>query len=281
MTAAPPSLLAVEEIGERSYRAPAPDVPPEGRDVLYSGQLAAQMLMAVDRAGGSAKDVRSIHVIFARAGSASAPVDLVVEPMHGGRTWASDTVTARQGDRVLSRALVLSHARDPDLMAHQPDPPDGVPDPDGLPDAPGLVFPGARWRPVPGAPTDRGVPVEMAWHRFEGAAPTPVVHQAIVSWATCGQVIGLAMRPHADTVHLADAHRSLATGVIAHTLHFVDRFDVTDWLLVVTEAPHAGGGRVLGTGRVLDRHGRLVAVFEQDAMAKAADEAPRDPNRAL
>lgn len=275
-----PALLVLDDAGEGRFRTPVPEVPAEGRDVLYSGQLLAHILMASVHGAAGAKEVRSVHAIFARAGSASAPVDLNVEPLQSGRTWASDTVTASQGERVLCRALVLRSTTDADLMRHQPQPPTEVPDPDDLAAWPGLVFPGAELRPIPGEPSVDGAPVEMAWHRFRSPLASQGASQAVVSWASCGNIIGLAMRPHRDTVRLADAHRTLSTGVIAHTIHFVDRFDAGQWLLIVTEGTHAGSGRVFGTGRIFDAGGRLVAVFEQDAMAKAATGA-LDPGHGL
>lgn len=275
-----PELLAVEDLGGGRYRAPQPELPVEGRGVVYSGQLLAQLLMASDRAGGGEKDVRSVHAVFARVGSTVAPIALQVEPLHAGRTWASDTVTATQGDRVLCRALVLANAIDPDLMRHGPVPPGGVPAPDEVVAAPGLVFPGAQWRPVPGERHAGGSPLAMAWHRYGRALPTPAANQAVLAWATCGEVIGLAMRPHRDTVRLADAHRTLSTGVIAQTVHFVERFDASRWLLVVTEGTKAASGRVLGGGRVFTEDGTLVATFEQDSMAKRA-EGGQDAGRPL
>lgn len=270
-----PELLVLTELGDGRYQATQPAESPEGRDVLYSGQLLAQILMAADRAGGGAKDVRSVHAIFARAGSTARPLELHVEPLHAGRTWASDTVTAVQEGRVLSRALVLSSTVDPDLMRHDPEPPPGAGGPDGLQPGPGLVFPGAELRPVPGEPTAAGAPLELAWHRFGDPLPAPAdhqaAHQAVLTWATCGSIIGLAMRPHRDTVRVEDAHRTLSTGVIAHTVHFAERFDAGAWLLLATEGTKAATGRVLGGGRVFTAGGTLVATFEQDSMAKAAD----------
>ena len=104
--------------------------------------------------------------------------------------------------------------------------------------------------------------------------------QAILLWATCGNTIGLAMRPHRDRVDISQAHRTLSTGVIAHTMHFIEPFDVSEWLLIVTEAVSAAVGRVHGTGSVFTEDGRLVAVFHQDSMARAAEQA-LDPKRSM
>jgi acyl-CoA thioesterase-2 len=275
-----PDILELTETASGTYRVTQPEESAEGRDVVFSGQLLGQMIMASDANAGGAKDVRSVHAIFARAGTYTKPIDLHVESMHAGRTWASDTVTAQQDGRLLSRALVLLNTLDPDLMRHGPAMPAGVPDPDSVPPARGQGFPGAELRPVPGEPVDGAVPVEMAWHRFPAALASQAANQAVIAWATCGTIIGLAMRPHRDTVDISQAHLTLSTGVIAHTMHFLDRFDVSDWLLIVTRGDRAAAGRVYGSGSVFTAGGELVAVFHQDSMARAV-EGPLDPSRAM
>jgi acyl-CoA thioesterase len=272
--------LTLTDLGERRYQVFQPAESAEGRDVVFSGQLLGQMIMASDRGAGGAKDVRSIHAVFARAGTYTKPIELEVDAMHAGRTWASDTVTATQDGRLLSRAITLLNTVDPDLMRHDPDFPSGVPSPDGLEPGPAQAFPGAELRLVPGEPTVGGVPVMMAWHRFGKSLSSPAANQAVVAWATCGEIIGLAMRPHRDQVHIQDAHRTLSTGVIGHTVHFTERFDVSEWLLIVTEATKAATGRVYGAGRIYTQGGSLVATFEQDSMARAV-EGELDPKRAM
>jgi acyl-CoA thioesterase len=190
--------------------------------------------------------------------------------MHAGRTWASDTVTARQDGRLLCRSLVLLDSDDQDLMRHEPPMPVDVPDPEDVVAGDGLVYPGAEWRPVPGEALINDVPTAMAWHRFAPAAGGSTAHRAVLAWATCGDVISTGMRPHRSGVDISQAHRTLSTGVIAHTIHFTDDLDVGDWHLVVTRADKAGGGRIFGTGQVFDVRGRLVAAFSQDSMAKRA-----------
>ena len=275
-----PDILTLTDVGEHRYHVYQPAESAEGRDVVFSGQLLGQMIMASDRAADGQKDVRSIHAVFARAGTYTKPIELAVDSMHAGRTWASDTVTATQGGKLLCRAIVLLNTVDPDLMRHDPAMPAAVPGPEDLEPAAGQAFPGAELRPVPGEPTVGGVPVEMAWHRFERPLDSQAANQAVLSWATCGNIIALGMRPHRDAVRIQDAHRSLSTGVIGHTVHFTERFDVSQWLLMVTEAEKSATGRVYGGGRIFTRDGVLVATFQQDSMAKAA-EASLDPKRSM
>ncbi|WP_419918791.1 acyl-CoA thioesterase [Candidatus Poriferisocius sp.] len=274
-----PELLELVEIGEQRYRVTQPAGSAEGRDVVFSGQLMAQMMMASDQSSGGVKDIRSVHAIFARAGTHTRPIQVEVESMQAGRTWASDTVTAYQEGKLLSRAMILMNTVDDDLMRHQPVMP-GVPAAGGLDPGFAFIFPGAEWRPVPGEPEIDGVPVERAWHRYEPGAGPQAANQGIAGWATCGSIIGLAMRPHRDAVRIEDAHRTLSTGVIAHTIHFLDRLDVSRWLLIQLRATKAANGRVYGQGEVFTVEGQLVAVFHQDSMARAAPTA-MDPSRSM
>jgi acyl-CoA thioesterase len=275
-----PEMLCLSDVDEKRYSVYQPAESAEGRDVVYSGQLLAQMLMASDRAAGGTKVPRSIHAIFARAGTYTKPIELEVDSMQAGRTWASDTVTAWQDGRLLSRAMVLLSTVDPDLMRHDPVIPTDVPGPEELEPSNYQSFPGAEVRVVPGDRTEDGVPVQLAWHRYERLLTSASANQAVLIWATCGEVIGLAMRPHPDLVSITDAHRTVSTGVIGHTVHFLDELDVSEWLLIVTKATKAGAGRVYGGGWVFSSDRRLVASFEQDSMAKAVDQ-PIDPRKAL
>ena len=281
MTSDLPSLLELDSLDGQRFRVRHPETSPEGRNVVFGGQILAQMIMASAKAAQGAKDVKSIHAIFARTGSYDVPMDLEVSSMHAGRSWASDTVSAWQGDRLLARALLLLNVDDPDLMRHQVDMPD-VPGPAEADPAEGLAFPGSELRVVnaPDAAAPGGGPALYFWTRFPDPVESVAANQAIMSWATNGSLIGLAMRPHADVVNIADAHHTVATGVIGHTLNFHERFDVSQWLLLAHEGTYAGRGRVHGRGLVFTEEGRLVATFSQDSMAKGAD-APLDARRGM
>ena len=88
----------------------------EHRDVVFGGQFLAQAIVASSlRHPG--KDVRSIQAIFARPGRIDAPTELAVDPMHDGRTFASDTVTVWQGDRLCARFMCCSTPTSPTSCA--------------------------------------------------------------------------------------------------------------------------------------------------------------------
>ena len=275
-----PDLLQLDDAEGGRFRVRHPSESTEGRDVVFSGQLMAQMIMAADRTVEGGKDVKSVHALFSRAGSYTMPIELDVDVMQSGRTWASHTITATQNDKLLSRSLVLLSIDDPDLMRHELSAPE-VPGPDRAAPVASFAYPGAEVRRVdaPDA-TAGGVPAMWQWVRVPGTSGSPAVHQAVLSWCTPGPIIELAMRPHADKVNIGEAHRSVSTGVIGHTISFHERFDVSDWVLVSFEATYAGRGRVHGRGLCFSEDGRLLASFEQDSMVRAV-EGELDPRRAM
>ncbi len=271
-----PELLQLHHVGDHLYEG-APEHGGDLRNVVFGGQILAQMIMSayVDRNDGreDVKEVKSIHAIFARAGDYALPIQYRVEQMHEGRTLGSDTVTYSQNEKIMSRGLILWSTDEPDLIRHteavaMPD----VPGPDEVPHNPkGLVFPGAEARIVDeidvwsaGQPV--GPALQNIWTRFTDNF-SPVVNQAILSWATDGWLIGTAMLPYAE-VHQDQAHRTISTGVVSHTLNFHERLDADEWLLLANESIWAGRGRTHGRCNVWRTDGTLVATYTQDSLLR-------------
>lgn len=271
-----PHMLQLRQIGAHRY-AGQPETTGDHRNVVFGGQILAQMIVAahLDRSEASenSKEVKSIHAVFARAGDYTKPIEYEVERMHDGRTVGSDTVTFAQDGKIMSRGLILWSVDEPDLMRHvesvvMPE----VPGPDDVNNrSDGLVFPGAEARIVddidvwsehqPVGPARQNV-----WTRFTDTYPT-VVNQAVLSWATDGWLIGTAMLPHAH-VWQHQAHRTISTGVISHTINFHERFEADEWLLLANESIWAGRGRTHGRCNVWTRDGRLVATYTQDNLVR-------------
>jgi len=208
--------------------------------------------------------------VFARGASPDAPVEITVDLMHAGRSFASSTVTASQGDRLCTRSIVLLTADEPDLIRHADPPANGSRAEESAP----LAESSGGWevRVVGGVDIDDPDAVGPAqldiWTRFLGAPRDPATDQALVAFATDGFLIGTAMRPHPG-VGQAQAHRTLATGVISHTLTFHEPCAAGEWLLFSHRSPYAGRGRSYGRADVFRADGQLVASFVQDAMIRA------------
>jgi acyl-CoA thioesterase II len=264
--------LILEQTGESSYRGPS--VPSEVRPVVFGGQLMGQMIVAATtRLPG--KTVRSLHAIFARAGTVTQPVDLEVDVMHSGRALGSVSVTARQGDRLLSRGLLLLDAGEPDLIRHS-EPKPAVAGPEET-EKPKPWEEGAEVRIVDAVdlmtPDITGPPELYVWTRFSHAPDDQAVHQALLSWYTDPFLIASALRPH-DGVGQAMAHDTISTGVITHTLSFHEPVDATKWNLLANRSIFAGHGRTYGMGQVFTSGGQQVASYVQDNLVRAFRDEP-------
>ncbi|MDP2012744.1 MAG: thioesterase family protein, partial [Actinomycetota bacterium] len=268
-------LLELTQVGEGRYLAPMPAGSQEGRDVIFGGQLLAQMIMAASIDPDDPKHVNSIHTIFARAGTYEQPLHLLVEDVHNGRTYGSKIVTAVQGERLLSKSMILMTADEPDFIAHQPTLPAGVLGPSALPESePGVTFPGAALRYASAEHSVvNGVPAKSFWTRMPAPVGSLAASQAVIAWSTNGWLIGLALEAHSDVATLAQAHQSISTGVIGHTINFHREFDAGDWTLINQEASFAGKGRVAGHGTIFNENQQLLATFSQNSMVKGVDAA--------
>lgn len=263
------SILAsfdLEEIGPGRYRGGNAEV---GHAVVFGGQLVGQALLAA-AVGHDDKRPKTVHTVFARGASPDAPVDITVEPIHAGRAFASSSVTIAQGDRVCTRSLVLLTADEPDFIRHGASAPasaSALPPPEDRP-ADGTW----QVRVIGGvdlSDPDAVGPAELdVWTRFDGAPDDdPLRGAALLAFATDGFLIGTAMRPHAG-VGQAQAHRTVSTGVVSHTLTFHEPVDAGDWLLLSHRSPYAGRGRSFGSADVFSVDGTFVGSFVQDAMIR-------------
>lgn len=258
--------LTLEPLEEDRFRA---SNLPDEHGIVFGGQLLAQSVMA-GLAGQEGKSVKTIHTVFARAGSPDSPLDITVDRMHGGRSVASSTVTITQADQVVTRSLVLLSADEPDVIRHA-DSPRSISKPD---DVAGHLRQNGAWEiGIVGAvdlsdPELVGPPELNVWVRFAGAPDDPATDQALVAYSTDGFLIGTAMRPHAG-VGQAQAHRTLSTGVLSHTLTYHERCPAAEWHLLEQWSSFAGNGRSYGRGDIFRSDGQLAASFVQDALLRA------------
>ena len=259
--------LVLERLAETRFRGPS--VPDERRPVVFGGQIMGQMIVAAS-ACQPQKAVKSLHVVFARAGSVEFPVEVELDPLHEGRAFASFGVCARQGERVLSRGTLLLDAGEPDVIRHQT-PTLPVGSPEEAPEVEAMDHPGIECRIADGVDlmtaAATGPPEVHVWVRFQRVPDDPVLHQALLSWYTDPFLIAAAMRPH-EGIGQIHAHETLSTGVIAHTLTFHEPVRADAWLLFSNRSLHAGGGRSYGEGHVFTEDGRLVASYVQENMIR-------------
>jgi acyl-CoA thioesterase len=258
--------LSLECVAPDCYRAANVNL---GHNVVFGGQLMAQSIVA-GLAGHEGKTVKTLHTVFARSASPESPVEITVDRMHAGRALASSSVTISQGDRLCTRSIVLLTVDEPDLIRHA-DTHKAIAGPD---ESDRSEENSRAWqvRVVGGVDVDDPDAVGPAeldvWTRVVGAPEDPAINQALLSFVTDGFLIGTAMRPH-HGVGQAQAHKTLSTGVLSHTLTFHEPCSAGEWLLLSHRSPYAGRGRSYGQANVFRTDGKLVASFVQDNMIRA------------
>jgi acyl-CoA thioesterase len=262
-------VFTLEPDGEDRWRAGSLD----GHGVVFGGQLLGQSIVAA-LAGQTGKAVKTVHTIFARAAAPDAPLAISVDRMNDGRTFASRAVTIEQNGRLCTRSLVLLSADEPDFIRHA-EPAPRVPGPEDCKPAGAAA---GDWEirivgDVDVNDPDAVGPAELdVWTRFVGAPDDAAVDQALLAFATDGFLIGAAMRPHAG-VGQAQAHRTVSTGVISHTLTFHEPCPAREWMLLSQRSAYAGHGRCWGRANVFRQGGALAASFVQDGMIRPLQSA--------
>jgi acyl-CoA thioesterase II len=266
--------LALEPTGPDRFRAGHAE---SGHGVVFGGQLLAQSIVA-GLLGHEGKRVKTVHTVFARAASNDTPVEIAVDPLQSGRSFASTTVTISQGDRLCARSLVLLSADEPDFIRHGELPPEVAPPADDLAAEAGTD----GWQvAIVGdvdisSPELVGPPELDVWTRFAGAPDDPTVDQALLAFATDGFLIGTAMRPH-EGVGQSQSHVTVSTGVISHTLTFHEPCSASQWLLLSHRSVYAGHGRCYGRANVYRTDGVIAASFVQDGMIRALEQNRSGP----
>lgn len=251
---------------------------PGGR--VFGGQVIAQALIAAGRTVPEGRLPHSLHGYFLRAGDVATPVDLAVERLRDGRSFsARRTHAAQGGDPILS--MIASFQEDQEGLELTELAPD-VPDPEDVESAMDrmghLDHPVARFwthesafdvRHVGGSiylgPAPAADARQQVWMRTKGALPDDaLLHRAVLAFA-CDQIM---LEPVLRRAGLSWLTPGLSVASLDHAMWWHRDVRVDEWLLFDQAAPSAQGGRGLGTTRVFDRSGALVATIAQEGMVR-------------
>ncbi|MBV9515980.1 MAG: thioesterase family protein, partial [Mycobacteriaceae bacterium] len=97
-------LFDVQPSGSDRFIAETGIAGVDERQVVEGTQVLAQAIVAAAKRF-PAKSVRSAHAVFSRAVLVGAPVELVVDVVHEGRSTATAIISAQQNDR---RAMTMT-----------------------------------------------------------------------------------------------------------------------------------------------------------------------------
>ena len=266
-------IFDVQPSGEQSYVGHSD---PGTRDIIDGSQLLAQSIVA---AAKSAPDraVRSAHAVFTRTAAAHTPITFDVDVVHGGRTFVTTEVRARQGDRLCAVVTVLLDRPQSDVVRRTTTPsrsttPDGA-SPVRMP----LTGRELRIADVadPDDPDAVGPPVLDAWVKYDVVPDRDEIAKALLAHFTGHLSISTSLRPHAG-LGTAIAHQEISTAVMTIGVVFHDPVHWDDWLLYEHDSTAVGGGMSFVRGQIFTRTGALIASFNQEGMIRAF--TPTDPS---
>jgi acyl-CoA thioesterase-2 len=240
----------------------------EGRNLklsyhrLFGGQLLAQFVQAAALTCPS-KTVKSLHVLFPRAGTADEPVRYDVTCQHEGGSFATVTVNASQSRGPIATAAVSLHVSE-DGPDHQ-----SVP---GVPPVPGpehrVELDLMPWENRSTVDLDAAAAAPSEYELWLRPPPVdPRLAPAVAAYATDLTLIGTALLA-VDGVSQRNAGTAFTSAVTSHTLWFHRPLRTDAWLLLRQHAPLLAHGRCFGRGDVLDESGALLASYAQEGLLR-------------
>ena len=274
--------LSLERLEDDHFRGGHVDI---GSPSVFGGQVLGQALMAAARTV-TEHAVHSLHGYFLRAGEKTLPIDYEVDRVRDGASFTMRRVVALQYGKPIFHLSASFHRRE-NGVEHQRVMPDAPP-PEGLrdesdyrrelrhllpPDALAVVdhARAVEIRQVDPQHLVRPAitpPYAQTWLRAPSELPDdPLIHQALLAYASDFSLLGVAMRPHG----LSFMQPKVQGVSLDHAMWFHRDFRFDDWLLYETDSPSTAGARGFCRGNVFTRDGQLVASVAQEGLIRVHD----------
>ncbi len=273
-------LLRLEPLEHNLFRGRSKD---NGGLAVFGGQVLGQALMAAGRTVDPTHRVHSLHGYFLRAGDKTQPIVYDVDRIRDGTSFTTRRVVAIQHGQAIFH-MSASFQKHEDGPTHQDQMPDAPP-PEGLEDNHlrdrRLIDRMPEWRrpylrqaqPVHVRavdPIDAFNPVPMPaqarhWMRAAHTLPDdPLLHQALLAYASDWSLMSVAMRPHA----LSWQKGNIQGVSLDHAMWFHRDFRFDEWLLYQTDSPSLSSSRGFCRGSLWRRDGTLVASVAQEGLIR-------------
>lgn len=260
-------LLELDDQGDDTWVAPTPE---GGPPRLFGGQVAAQSLRAATHTISADRPAHSLHAYFIRPGAPGVPLELQVERVRDGRSFATRRVTAAQQGEAIFVLDASFHRVEPGDDWQLPPPTTGGPD-----EAAG-TSPFGGWgsiNPFEMRPVRSGggfLDVHPFWIRTKDPLPDdPALHTCLLTFISDMAVVLGARAPDSTSPPFAGAS-------LDHSLWFHRPARVDEWLLFGVEPISNSGARGLAFGAFHDADGRRVVSVAQEALLRPAS-APSVP----
>ncbi|MBL8914916.1 MAG: acyl-CoA thioesterase II [Archangium sp.] len=274
------SLLSLEKIEENLFRGQSQDL---GWGRVYGGQVIGQALAATLATVPADRTAHSLHAYFLRPGDVAAPIVYQVSRSRDGSSFTTRHVTAIQHGQPIFD-MSASFQKPEEGFEHMSEMPK-VPPPEEVPTEQERMKPFVQNFPdfmrerilaehpieirtvAEPDPTLRGVhpPQRQVWFKTtHKVADTPVLHQALLAYASDFSFITTSLKPHGKTW----ISRGMQVASIDHAVWFHAPFRADEWLLHVMDSPRASGARGLVRGQIFSRDGKLVASTTQEGLIR-------------
>lgn len=262
--------LDLEQIGHDRFRGH----PGSGEGRLFGGMVASQAFVACARTVERERPLHSLHAYFLRPGRHVEPIHFAVERIRDGRSFTTRRVVAEQRGEVIF-SLSASFCAPEKGISHQTRPMPEAPAPEGLQDWEDVraAILGEAKRdgplevrdcdPESGDPTILKPAYRRIWMRPRGEMPDdPIVHMAVLVFATDRTLLSTAARPHGLT-WTKRVGASLDHAVWVHRQPKIE-----GWMLYESESPVAHAARALVIGAIYDSSGTRIASVAQEGVLR-------------
>jgi acyl-CoA thioesterase-2 len=233
---------------------------------VFGGQLLGQFIQIASTICPG-KAVKSQHAVFAREGRADEPIHYRATRHHEGRSFATVTITARQGRGIVATSSICMHVLEDGPQRQSVDEVPAVLGPDH--EVALDLIPWETRAAVDLNATTTGPPEFEVWMRTP--AVDPALAPALAAYGTDLTLIGTALRP-IDGVSQRGNGSWFTSAVTSHTIWFHRPFRTDSWFLLRQHSPLLAHGRSFGRGDILIEDGTLVASYAQEALLRFADE---------
>lgn len=261
-------LFDVQSDGPDHYTAATGIAGDHERQVVEGTQVLAQAIVAVAKRFPD-KSVRSAHAVFSRAVLGTAPVELLIDVVHEGRSTATAVVTAQQNGKRCITMTVFTDVPSEDVIRHHlPRPQVAAPADANYSEMPMI---GRELRIVDvvdvNSPDEVGPPELYAWVHYEPIPSRDDLAKALIAYFTGHLGISTTMRAH-EGIGTSQAHLTVSTAPMTISVSFHEPVRWTGWLLYTHESTQVGAGMSYVRGAVHTEEGELLASFSQDAMIR-------------
>ena len=240
---------------------------------LFGGQVVAQCLLAAYETVEDHFTAHSMHCYFLRAGDASVPIELEVDPIRNGRSFCTRRVVARQRGEAIFNTSISYHVEE-EGMSHSLGMPDVISPEEAirlnaeryglLPHSLLDLFGVERERITERLP-EAQEPVSQSWYRvigpFEGCLRTQQAALAMIS--------DFSLYSTAFSAFPYERPEKVFVGAsLDHAIWFHDIPKMDEWVLYDTYSPWSGGARGYNRGSLWSRDGKLIASTAQEGLMR-------------